>query len=193
MDWGLNDREEHARILPAVRETIAAASGAGIPHVIVFSGNRRGRSDEEGVESCVRGLDALAAEAADASVTLLFELLNGVDHPDYHAASTAFMAEVVERVDAPSVRALYDVYHAARMGEDVVADVARHAPLIGHLHVAGAPGRGFPGPEQEIDYAAVIAAAEAAGYDGRVGHEFLCGPDPLDELERAHRLFATFA
>src|SRR5262249_53892680 len=108
IEQGLCRADDHPRLLPLIRETIAAAGEAGIPQVIVFSGRGDGVDEAAGREACVRALDALAADAADASVLLTFELLNAVDHPGYLACSTDFVFDVVARVDAPSVRALYD-------------------------------------------------------------------------------------
>ena len=64
---------------------------------------------------------------------------------------------------------------------------------IAHLHVAGAPGRGFPGAGQEIDYARIIRSVHAAGYTGFVGQEFLPVGDPIDELAAAVALFESYA
>lgn len=192
IEWGLNRTDEHDRILPLIRTAIGTAAEAGIPDLVVFSGGRRGLGDAAGIESCVRALSAVAEEAAAAAVTLLFELLNSFDHEDYHASSSSFVFEVARRVGAPSVRVLYDAYHAARMGEDLSSDLTSNIDLIGHIHVAGMPGRGLPGPGQQIDYEAVVRAALAAGYRGYWGQEFLPGPDPLGELLEAHSLFASY-
>jgi hydroxypyruvate isomerase len=161
--------------------------------VIVFSGSRRGTTDATGMDNCVRGLEALVDDADRAGVTLTFELLNHFGHEDYHASSSAFVFGVVRRIGSPSVRALYDVYHATRMGEPVCADIGVNADLIGHVHVAGVPGRGIPGPAQEIDYAVVVRTALEAGYTGWWGQEFLPGDDAIAELTEAHSLFASYA
>lgn len=191
MQWGLNRLEEHERVLPLLRNTIAAAGHANVPHVIVFSGNRRGASDEDGIHNCVKGLSALSADAQAARVTLLFEALNTVDHADYHAATSAFLFEVIRRVDAPSVRALYDVYHAAVMGEEASRDLRENMELIGHIHVAGVPGRVVPAAGQQIDYTEIVRIASEAGYNGYWGLEFLPAGEPLDELAQAKRFLTT--
>jgi hydroxypyruvate isomerase len=154
---------------------------------------KRGIGDDEGIEACAEGLRAVAPDAERCGVTLLFEPLCRPDHADQHAARAAFGVEVVRRAPSPRVRLLYDIYHLHRMGDDPSADIPRHLAHIGHLHLAGAPRRDFPGPGQEIDYARIVAAARRAGYAGWWGHEFVPGPDPLAELGRARELFDGYA
>jgi hydroxypyruvate isomerase len=45
---GLNRLGLHGELLPAIRAEIATAATAGIPHVILFSGNRDGQDDQVG-------------------------------------------------------------------------------------------------------------------------------------------------
>ena len=190
---GLSHRTDHETVLPQLRGAIAVARAAEIPYVVVFSGDRRGESNAAGIDACAAGLDRLAPEATEAAVTLLLEILNTGDHPDYHAASSEFVFNVVRRVDSLAVRALYDAYHAARMGEPVIDDVGAHARLIGHMHVAGAPRRDFPGANQEVDYRRLVSTALSAGYRGGWGHEYLPRGDVLPELIASRALLQRYA
>jgi hydroxypyruvate isomerase len=135
----------------------------------------------------------LVPHAERAGVTLVFEMLNTFNHADYEAADSRYGFDLVEAIGSPSVRVLYDIYHMHRMGEDVVADIANHVDLIAHLHVAGSPGRDYPGPEQEIDYARVVRDSLAAGYRGYWGQEWLGGDDPYRALGDAVSLFEAYA
>jgi len=42
--------------------------------------------------------------------------------------------ELVHQVGSPRVKVLYDIYHAAMMKEDVLADIQNHADCWGHYH-----------------------------------------------------------
>ncbi|HIG16964.1 MAG TPA: xylose isomerase, partial [Candidatus Handelsmanbacteria bacterium] len=53
---GLNNRKNHDRIEAELRQNIDLAVDHGIPSLITFSGNREGRSEEEGLDNCVEGL-----------------------------------------------------------------------------------------------------------------------------------------
>lgn len=192
MQQGLNKRANHSELLAAIRNDIQRASVRQIPHLIIFSGNRDGQADDEGVANCVDAIKQLAPEAEQSGVTLVFEVLNAHDHPDYMADYGAFAFDVVKAVSSPNVKVLYDIYHMFRMGEDVVTAVTTHVEYIAHLHVAGSPNRDFPGPEQETDYGHVVRAIHAAGYRGYWGQEFLPTGDPLTEAEDAFRLFQSY-
>jgi hydroxypyruvate isomerase len=194
MQDGMNRPVSRASLTAGIRETITAARDAGVPIVIVFSGNRGGMADAEGMSNCVAGFKPLAVEAERIGVTLAFEMLNSHDHPDYMADSSAFGFTLARAVGSPRFRVLYDIYHMHRMGEDVLADLRNNRDLICHLHVAGSPRRDFPGLRQEIDYGKIVAFMTRAGYDGFWGQEFLPGqPDPLADLEAAVMLFNRYA
>ena len=193
MTRGLNRRELHAEILPEIREAIALAQANAIPAVIVFSGNREGLDDATGVANCVAGLRQLAPVAEAAGVTLLFEMLCAMNHPDYQADRSAFGFSVVRAVASPAVKALYDIYHMFRMGDDVLGDIVHHLDLIGHLHVAESPRRSIPVPGGEIPYATLVPAVLQAGYTGYWGLEFIPQGDPLAEIADASARFRAWA
>ena len=190
---GLNRTEEHPQALAEIRESLATARECGIAHLIVFAGQRAGQPDEQGIRNCISGLKQVATEAEKARVTLVFEVFNKFDHPDYQADYSDYAFQVVRAVASPSVKVLYDIYHMHRMGENVADVIARNVSYIAHLHVAGSPKRDFPGPRQEIDYRRVVQAVMAAGYDGLWGQEFVPQADPLAELAEVFILFESYA
>jgi len=189
MAHGLNDAKNHHSLLPQISQLIFQARDAGVAQVILFSGNRAGRSDIEGAACCIDALRCLAPLAASAGVTLLFEVLNSFDHPDYQADTTAFGVRVVEWVGSPSVRLLYDIYHMYRQREDVAADLVQYMEFIGHIHLAQSPRRSAPLTGAPIDYANLISLLRTAGYRGYLGLEFLPDGDALEELRAVCRYF----
>lgn len=187
MREGLNDVRTHSQLLPALRDSIREAEVEGIGQVIVFTGNRGDRSDTDGIAACVAGLTELAPVAEAAEVTLTLEVLNPIDHPDYHACRSEVALEIVRRVNSPWVKVLYDQYHMQRAGEDPYSIVAAHLSHIAHLHIAHAPGRTIPtAAEGEF-----IQSIRKSGYAGYVGLEFVVPPgtDPIEEYVSAAALF----
>ena len=166
------------------------SSAAKIPQVIVFSGNRDGQDDAVGRANVVTALKALAGDAERAGVTLIFEMFNDQDHPDYQADHSAYGFAVAKAVGSPAVKVLYDIYHMSRMGEDVVADITGNLDLIAHLHTAEMPGRGIPRRQGAIAYGTIVPAVMKAGYHGFWGTEFVVQGDVMTELREAVKTFA---
>jgi hydroxypyruvate isomerase len=185
MARGLNRLAHHAELLPQIRACIAEAAAASVPQVIVFSGNRAGQDDAEGRANCVTALRALAADAGQAGVTLVFEMLNGYDHGDYQADRAAYGFAVARAVGSPHVRVLYDVYHMARMGDRPEADITANLDLVAHLHCAETPRRSVPQAAGAVPYRGLARAVTAAGYRGCWGMEFIPGEDLYGELAQA--------
>ncbi len=170
---GINRLENHEECLGKVRNSIDATAAAGFPNVITLSGNREGMDDTEGLDHCVAGLKQIAPYAEKKKVTVCLELLNSIDHKDYMADSTAWCVELVHRVGSPRVKVLYDVYHAAMMKEDPLADIRKHADCWGHYHTGGYPGRNEIDDSQQLDYAKLMRAIVDTGFSGYVGQEFV--------------------
>ena len=61
----------------------------------------------------------------------------------------------------------------------------QYAPWIGHIHVAGVPGRAELDDTQEINYPAIMRTLVETGYQGYVGHEFIPTRDPVEALAQA--------
>lgn len=194
IEAGFNRREHHDRILRELERGVRLAERWNIPNLICFSGNRGGLSDDEGALVTTEGLRRAAPLAEAAGVTLVLELLNSkVDHPDYQGDSSAWSLGVVRAVDSPSVKLLYDVYHAQVMEGHLIETIRAHADAIGHVHTAGVPGRHDLDDAQEIHYPAVLRALQGAGYGGFVTHEFIPKADAASALRAAFDLTRSSA
>jgi hydroxypyruvate isomerase len=186
---GLNRVENHDECLAKVRTGIDQCVANGFPNVICFSGNREGMDDETGLKNCVDGLKKIAAYAEEKKVTICLEYLNSINHKDYMADSTKWCVKLVEQVGSPRVKVLYDIYHAAMMKEDPLADVKNHHECWGHYHTGGMPGRNEIDASQTLDYAAIMKAIAETGYQGFVGQEFIPKRDEaLASLEQAIKI-----
>jgi len=184
---GLNDPGEHDRIEAELKESVDLAAAAGIPGLIVFSGNRReGLTDEAGLEATVAGLKRAAPHAEAKGINLNLELLNSkVDHPGYQCDHSAWGFEVCRRVDSPNVKVLFDIYHMQIMEGDVIRTIRDNIKWIGHFHTAGVPGRNDFDDTQELNYVGICRAIAESGYDLYVGHEFKPKGEPYAALAQA--------
>ena len=182
----LNRVENHAAIEEAFRKSIPLAAKAGVPNVITFSGNRKGMSDEEGAKNCVIGLNRIKKIGEDNGVTICMELLNSkVNHKDYMCDHTAWGVGVLEQVNSPNVKLLYDIYHMQIMEGDMIATITANHEWIGHYHTGGVPGRHELDDTQEVNWAGVMRGIAATGFKGYVAHEFVPTKDPLTSLRQA--------
>jgi hydroxypyruvate isomerase len=186
---GFNRKENHAGIEERFRVSIRNALEFSAPSLIVFSGNRRGMSDEEGLENCAVGLKKVMPIAEDKGLLVCMELLNSkVDHPDYMCDHTRWGVELVKRVGSPQFKLLYDIYHMQIMEGDVIRTIRDNQQYIGHLHTGGNPGRNEIDDSQELNYKAIAQAVVAMGFSGYFAHEFVPKRDPLTSLAEAATL-----
>ena len=171
-------------------ERIKQCADAGLPNVIVFSGNRDGMSDEQGLENCAIGLKQIVGEAERRGVTVCMELLNSkVNHRDYMCDHTTWGVELVKRVGSERFKLLYDIYHMQIMEGDVIRSIQDYHPYIGHYHTGGNPGRHEIDETQELNYPAIARAIKASGFTGFMAQEFIpARKPPLDSLKAAVKL-----
>ena len=201
---GWNNPQYHEELLATGKKAIDATAAAGFPNVIAFSGYKwRDAEDpksgeisrEEGAEQCVAGLKKLASHAEKQKITICLEHLNTRDdthpmkgHPGYQGDDLDWVADVIRRVDSPRLKLLFDIYHVQIMHGDVIRRIDQTKDIIGHIHVAGNPGRGELDDRQEINYPPLMRKLLDIGYQGHVGQEFIPTRDPLAGLREAVKL-----
>jgi hydroxypyruvate isomerase len=182
----LNRLEHHDAIEAALRTNIPLAAKMGVPNLITFSGTRRGMSDDEGLKNTIVGLNRVKKIGEDNGVNICMELLNSkVNHPDYMCDHTAWGVRVMEEVNSPNVKLLYDIYHMQIMEGDLIATITKNMQWMGHFHTGGVPGRHELDDTQEVQWDGVMRAIAGTGFKGYVAHEFVPVRDPLTSLRQA--------
>lgn len=166
------DPAEREEMVAAVRETISATKQLGKPDLIVASGFRiDGLSEDEHFANAVTALRAAADVAEEAGVTLLLEPLNTRLFAAMYLVSTKLGLDLVETVNSPNLRLLYDVWHSAVMGETMAEVLAGRIHLVAHVQVADMDDRHEPGTGS-LDWAKVMQTLQDLGYSGAVGLEY---------------------
>jgi hydroxypyruvate isomerase len=182
----MNRVENHAPIEEAFRKYVPLAAKAGVVNVITFSGNRVGMSDAEGAKNTIAGLNRVKKIGEDHGVTICIELLNSkIDHHDYMCDHSAWGLEVVQAVNSPRVKLLYDIYHMQIMEGDLVRTIQKNIEWMGHFHTGGVPGRHELDGTQEVQWDGVMRGIAATNFKGYVAHEFVPTRDPLTSLRQA--------
>ncbi|MBI4660482.1 MAG: TIM barrel protein [Verrucomicrobia bacterium] len=182
---GLNQTANHDRIVEFFERTAPIVAEAGFSNIICFSGNRRGMSDEQGLENCAIGLKRIAPIVEKHKVNAVMELLNSkVNHRDYMCDRTPWGVELCKRVGSERFKLLYDIYHMQIMEGDVIATIKKYHPYLAHYHTGGVPGRNEIDETQELYYPAIMRAIVATGFKGHVAQEFIPKRDPLTSLKQ---------
>lgn len=184
---GFNDPKFHETLIKNYSAMIPMVAKAGYKNLICFSGNKRGKTDEEGWNNCVKGLQALLPLAEKHNVVLVMELLNSkIDHKDYQCDTTKWGVELAKRLNSEHFKLLYDIYHMQIDEGDVIRTIRDNHKYIGHYHTAGVPGRNEIDENQELNYAAIMKAIVQTGFKGYVAQEFIPkNPNKMDSLRKA--------
>ena len=120
-------------------------------------------------------------------MTLVIEPLNtAVDHPGCYLSTSAEAAKIITETDSPSVKMLFDIYHQQITEGDLIRNILRYLPRIGHFHAAGNPGRGTI-LKGEIHYPAIFEAIDGTSYQGYAGLEYF--PAPEDAISSLREIY----
>ncbi|RMG28603.1 MAG: hydroxypyruvate isomerase [Bacteroidetes bacterium] len=196
---GMNNKNHHPECFEALEKAMQRTAAAGFPNVMTFTGladtsnepNGSLVSAEAGMKNCIDGYKKMARLAEKYGVSMVLEPLNSkVDepmkgHPGYQGDHIAYCMEIIRAVSSPGLRLLFDVYHIQVMDGNLIHHIEQYAEYIGHVQIAGVPGRGEIGKQQEVNYKAVMKALLDNGYRGYVGHEWIPTGDALSGLKEA--------
>lgn len=132
-------------------------------------------------EHAVHALRAYAADLDGSDALVVVESINTFDAPGYLAPTLNEVGQLLDEVGDTRVQMLFDAYHVARMGGDVLSELRRHRDRIGHVQFSDCPGRGRPGTG-ELDLASLVNGLRTTGYEGAIGLEWLAQGDTPKEL-----------
>jgi hydroxypyruvate isomerase len=179
----ITDPERHPVFLEGVQRSLDAALKLGAPVMIAQAGDDRpGIPREAQHAALVKVLREAAGVLKGSDVVLALEPLNDrVDHPGYYLTSTVEGLDIIDEVDRPEVRLLYDIYHSAMMGEHIEDVLEGRLDRVVHVHLADTQGRGEPG-SGNMDWRARLDWLAEHGYGGLVGLEYRPTGSTLDSL-----------
>jgi len=193
-EFPLTDPTEFDRTVESLERAIDVAAAADSEFLNVIPGRRQDTLDPAVQrETVVRALRSVAERAEDGGVTVLVEPVNTrVDHPGIYLTSSYDGYAIIDAVDSPHVKLLYDVYHQQITEGNLIANIREHIERIGYVHVGDVPGRHEPGTG-EINYPNVLEALADAGYDGYVGCEFQPIGNPESAIRDVGKMLDTVA
>src|SRR5215813_12648019 len=161
-----------AEFAAGVEKSLAYADALGTPAIhamagLIPSGAERARYRA----TYVNNLRDAAEKVAKHQKTLLIEPINTRDIPGYFLNTQAEAHAIREEVGAANLKVQMDLYHAQIVEGDLSEKLKRWLPHIGHIQIAGVPGRHEP-DVGEVNYAHLFALLDELGYKGWVGCEY---------------------
>lgn len=178
-------RSEAVRMIRDRLECAAAVGARYLVVVPIFGEAAIHPGWPGGVEEAERALlvvqlSELAAAADEHRVQILLEPLNRRE--THLVRSPTDAADLTRLVASPWVATMADTYHMDLEGQDMVGEVAAAGDQLRLLHLSDRD-RALPG-KGGIDFAPLLGALAASGYDGYLGLECR-GPLDGDDLKRS--------
>ncbi|MFC6672708.1 2-oxo-tetronate isomerase [Marinobacterium aestuariivivens] len=177
-DWAAGERGiaclpgREREFMEGIEQALEYAAVLGNRHIHVMAGRVPDHLAYDEAHGCyVDNLRRAAQRARQEAVTLLIEPINYVDMPGYFISLQEDAVALIDEIDEPNVRLQFDCYHCQIMQGNVIETFRNLLPYIGHLQIAGVPGRHEP-DIGELHYPYIFEQIEASGYDGYIGCEY---------------------
>jgi hydroxypyruvate isomerase len=173
-DWGKGERgiachpDRVAEFRDGVSRAIDYAHALGCSMVNCLAGIATPKSTiTEAHRTLVENLRYAAERLEKEGVLLVVEPINRFDMPGFFLTHSARALET----GASNLKLQYDIYHMQRMEGELTATIEKNLARIGHIQIAGNPGRHEP-DIGEINYPFLIGRLDALGYAGWIGAEY---------------------
>ncbi len=151
----------------ALNESIPIYKKMGASAMIVLIGEHA-EYNKENVKKCLASALPILEEN---DVTLIVEPLNSIDRVGYSMPYATPVFELLREINNPHIKMLYDIYHQNMMGDFNMDEIKENIDLIGHFHVADAPGRHEVGTGN-VPYVEILREINTLNYNGYIGLEY---------------------
>ena len=107
----------------------------------------------------------------NSKITILIEPVCEEQLPGYFLRTINQAATILDKINHPRLKIMFDCYHIYRESGDLVKNFADHADKIGHIQIAAAENRAEPFPGA-LDYSDILPEFKRLGYQGAFGCEY---------------------
>jgi hydroxypyruvate isomerase len=164
--------ERHDEFRRSVTEALDYAEAVGASMVHAMAGILPPAQRTQRHWDCyVENLAFAATEARPRGIKVIVEAMSPGAVPDYFIATPDQAARAIAEAGEENLGLLLDVFHTLSVGLNVEDEIAKHAALLAHVHIADHPGRHEPG-SATVDFDQVELALQKANYDGFLGCEY---------------------
>ena len=160
------------RFAQSLAQALDYATALGCSRLHAMAGLKPADVSAETCQQILIGnLTAAARITAAIGIDLLIEPLNTRDVPGYFLTSQAQARTIIDAVGAANLKLQLDLYHCQIMEGDLATHLRDCADIVGHIQIAGVPGRHEPNVG-EIYYPYLFDVLDDVGYQGWVGCEY---------------------
>jgi hydroxypyruvate isomerase len=126
---------------------------------------------EVALATLIENLRFAGREIAAAGLKLVVEPINSFDVPGFLLNTSKETLDVIDQSGDPCIMLQYDIYHMQRMEGELANTIRKYFDRIGHIQVAGHPGRTEP-DRGEINCGYLFKLLDELGYSGWIGAEY---------------------
>jgi hydroxypyruvate isomerase len=164
------DRRAEFRESVAQALDYAETVGASMVHAMAGILPRAQRAQHHW-DCYVESLAFAASEARPRGIKIIVEAMSETAVPEYFFDTPDQAARAIGEAGEENIGLLLDVFHTVSAGLNVEQEIAKHAALLAHVHIADVPGRREPG-SGTVNFDELDLALQKANYDGFLGCEY---------------------
>ncbi len=166
----------------AVEQAIHYATTLGIRQVNVLAGRiPEGIRRDEACRTLAHNLRRAIPRLAAAGIDTLIEAINPIDMPRFLINRFSDMQQLLTTIGLPQLKMQFDLYHMARVGENLGECLRHYWQQIGHIQFADTPGRGAPGTGT-LPFTDLFNQISQLPYSGYCGAEYRPGDNTSASL-----------
>ncbi|XP_039448055.1 putative hydroxypyruvate isomerase [Culex pipiens pallens] len=163
---------QEANFRANLERTVKYAKAVNCKKIHIMAGKLACAPSAEHDSTYVQNLKTAASLLEQNNILGVIEPINKYALPGYYLACYEKAIDVLQQVNSPNLKLMFDIYHAQHIRGDISNGIREYGSFIGHVQLAQVPGRHEPDSEGELNYAYVLGQLEANGYGDWVGCEY---------------------
>lgn len=167
----------------ALAQAIAYAQALKVPRINVLAGRQPADASlDDCLSTLCSNLKLACQAAANINCTVVFELINAVNMPNFIVQDMALAEQIINQLQQPNLKVQYDCFHVAMMGHDICQHYINHHHLIEHIQFADFPHRHEPGTGQ-LNFETFFKTLSDHQYNGYIAAEYIPQHHSEDSFE----------
>lgn len=129
----------------ALEQAIDYAKALKVPSINILAGRQASDlSTEICFETLIKNLRLASVMFSEYQIQPVFEMINGIDMPNFLVQNMAQVHQVLNAVQHPALKMQFDCYHMQMINENVLQALQENIQQIGHIQFADCIGRHEP-------------------------------------------------